>query len=269
MKKILKEKFPLWCSDYTQGQFNTTLQGDFDSLLSASVEKHVKGNEVNYFYDFDCIYIGDITDKRKSIGMDLALHKGKSWCNHVVRIQENDFVNPQTANVNALLNVHRGNYFKKYAMSTALVMWSYYGLPLPKTKEGKMILLCVDSSFLGHYDERFKKVHNAYLNLLGFSELIDLLNTTTKNDYFNLQQKYQTKAAIKLNSDGYLHTNLPLAEMQGFFDFPINLPTKQFRLLREFQSYKASVFTNTSKNDIDNLFSFALTGKNLMKYTVL
>ncbi|MFB7303550.1 hypothetical protein [Heyndrickxia sporothermodurans] len=251
-----------------QGQFTTMLTDDLDSLMGCAIEKYVKGNDINYFYDFNKIYVADRSDKRKAIGIDLALHKGKSWCNHVVRISENDYVNPQTANINALLNVHGGNYTKKYAMSTVLTMWSYYGLPLPKTKEGKMILLAIDSSFLGHYDERFNKVHTQYLHLLGLEELIELLNETNKSDYFNIQQKYNTKAKIKLNNEGYLGTNIALADLQGFFDFPIELPTQQFTLRNQFEETVGSTYSIKSKDQIDKkIVSFALVNRNRFKYT--
>ncbi|QNG59434.1 hypothetical protein H4O14_16780 [Bacillus sp. PAMC26568] len=268
MKKQLKDKFPEWCSDFTQGLNNTTLQDDFDSFLSSCIERHIKGNEINYFYDFNKMYVADRSDDRKTIGMDLALHKGKSWCNHVVRIHEDDYVNPLTANINALLKVHKGNYFKKYAMSTALTMWSYYGLPLPKTKEGKMILLCIDSGYLGHYDDRFKGVHNAYLELMGFTELIDLLNETSKFEYEMLQGKYKTKARIKLNNDGYLQTTLPLADLQGFFDVNLTLPTQQFTLRNQFRTLQGDTYSTKSKDELGNIISFALTGTKKFKYTV-
>lgn len=269
MKQILKERFPEWCFNYEQGQNALILTDDLDSLLGCAIEKYVKGNDINYFYNFNKLYVADKSDERKVIGIDLALHKGKSWCNHVVRINEDDYVNPQTANINALLKVHSGNYFKKYAMSTVLTMWSYYGLPLPKTKEGKMLLLCVDSSYLGHYDDRFKDVHNAYLRLLGFDELIDLLNETYKFEYELLQGKYKTKAKIKLNNNGYLQTNLPLAELQGFFDFPIELPTQQFTLRNQFKEAQGDTFRTQSKEQLGNLVSFALTGKRKFKYTYI
>lgn len=269
MKNKLKERFPKWCSDYTQNQFVTCLTDDLDSLLGCAIERHVKGNKVNYFYDFDKLFVSDQTVDKKIIGIDLALHEGKNWDNHVVRVSENDKVNPQSANINALLKVHSGNYFKKYAMSTVLTMWSFCGLPLPKTKEGKMILLAIDSSFLGHYDNRFIDTHTAYLDLLGFDDLIDLLNETTKGDYFNIQQKYNLKAKIKLNNDGYLQTTLPLAGLQGFFDVELKLPKQQFTLRNQFESKKASTYQINTKQQIENCISFALTRKNEMKYTTL
>lgn len=270
MQQILKEKFPAWCFNYEQGQNSLILTDDLDSLLGCAIEKFVKGNEINYFYNFNKLYVNDRLENKKAIGIDLALHKGKSWCNHVVRINKDDYVNPQTANINALLKVHSGNYFKKYAMSTVLTMWSFYDLPMPKSKEGKMLLLSIDSGYLGHYDDRFKDIHAEYLKLLGFDELIDLLNNTYKFEYEFLQGQYKTKEKIKLNKDGHLETNLPLAEMQGFFYFPIELPTQQFTLRNQFKESKGETFRTNSKEKLgQNLVSFALTGKKKFKYTYM
>lgn len=269
MKKKLKDLFPAWCGEFEQGQNTLILTDDLDSLVGCAIEKFVKGNEINYFYNFNKLHVADREDSRKAIGIDLALHKGKSWCNHVVRINKDDYVNPQTANINALLKVHSGNYTKKYAMSTALLMWSYYGLPLPETDEGKMILLSIDSSFLGHYSKGFQATHNAYLDLLGLGELIDLLNKTEKSAYFEIQRKYSTKGKIYLNRSGILDTNLPLAELQGFFAFPLELPNHSFTLRNKFQTKSAETWQYQSKDKIEGLVSFALTGRNKMKFTTI
>lgn len=268
MINTLKEKFPQWCSDYKQNQHTTCLTDDFDSLLGCAIEKHVKGNDINYFYTFKSLHVADSTNSKKAIGIDLALAKGRTWCNHVVKINVDDVANPDTANINAIMNIHSGNYAKKYAMSTALTMMSYYDISLPKTKEGKMILLAVDSGFLGHYSDYFKATHNKYLEMLGFSELIDVLNSTTKYEFESLQRKYNLKAKLQLNNNGILHTNLALANVQGFFDFPIVLPEQQFTLRNKFKSKYANTQQIKSKDSIENLVSFALTKKNEIKFTV-
>lgn len=268
MQKILKDKFPSWCSDFTREQNTTVLTDDFDSLLGASIENHIKGNNINYFYDFNNLYIMDQNDKRQAIGIDLALNIGKCWDNHVVRIHKDDEVNQDSANINSILNISSENYTEKYAMSTVLTMWSYYNLPLPKTKEGKMILLAIDSGFLGHYNSTFQPIHTKYLELLEFTELIDLLNQSTKNGFYNIQDQYKLKSKIYLDDEGYLHSDLPLADLQGFFNFPIELPNQQFTKSHSFNSYKSSTYQVRSINQIDNLISFALTRKSEVKYTV-
>ncbi|WP_233129862.1 hypothetical protein [Domibacillus epiphyticus] len=249
---------------------NTTiLQGDLDSLLGCAIEKFVKGNEINYFYDFNKLYVADRTNEKKAIGIDLALHKGSSWCNHVIRINPDDYVNPKTANINAINNISSRNYFDKYAGSTALMMWSYYGLKLPDTEEGKMLLLCIDSGFLGHYDSRFKRVHNKYLKEMGFEELIDLLEHKQKSDFVKLQQDYKTKTNIVVNNEGYLTTLLPLDKLSVAFGIPLELPTQKFTLKNKFESGKGHVAHTKSKGEIDGLISFALTGKYEFKYTAV
>ena len=268
MKKEFKERFPEWCNDYTQGQNQLILTDDFDSMLGCAIEKYIKGNKINLFYDFNKLFVVDRTIELKAMGIDLALHKGKSWCNHFVRISRNDYVNPQTANINAIYEIRSGNYFTKYAMSTAIMMWSFYGLPLPETKEGKMLLLAIDSGFLGHYDNRFKDTHTSYLKLLGFEELIDILNETDKSDFIELQNRYKLKEKIKLNKDGYLETKLPLAELQGVFNIPLELPRQQFTLRNQFKNKSDTINNVSSKDQIDKtIISFAMTGKYKFKYT--
>lgn len=268
MQKILKDKFPSWCSDFTRGHNTTVLTDDIDSLLGASIENYIKGNNINYFYDFNNLYIMDQNDKRQAIGIDLALHIGKCWDNHVVSISSNDEVNPESANVNAIFKVSSENYTNKYAMSTVLTMWSYYNLPLPKTKEGKMILLAIDSGFLGHYNSTFQSIHTKYLELLEFTELIDLLNQSTKSDFYNIQDQYRLKSKININENGYLDTKLPLAELQGFFNFKVELPRQQFTLSHSFKNNKISISQIKSISQLDNLISFALTRKTEVKYTI-
>lgn len=265
----LKEKFPKWCSDYTQGKYTTCLTDDFDSLLGCAIERYVKGNEINYFYDFKNLYKLDMSNNRKAIGIDMALHQGKSWDNHVTLIHKHDEVNPETANLNAIYNIHRGNYKQKYALSTVITMWGYYGLPLPQSKEGKMILLAIDSGFKGHYDYEFNPIHNQYLEHLGLTELVDTLNHTDYDDYRKIQDKYHLRAKIELDENGYIHTSLPTEQLEGFFNFPIHMPTGRFTPYYRLHSRKSFNSLYNSKSEIEGtLFSFALIGKRKMLYTV-
>ena len=269
MDKRLKNKFPKWC--FSDKEFATILTDDIDSLLGCMIEDYVKGNKINYFYDFNKLYVADKDNNRSMLGIDLALHKGFCWDNHCIRINKDDYVNPLTANINAIRNIHSGNYFDKYAGSTALIMWSFYDLPLPETKLGKMLLLAIDSAYLGHYDDRFKQVHNKYLELLGFSELIDLLNQTQEKDYEKLIKQYKLNAKnggkIYINKDGYLQTELPLRELQRFFCIPLELPDSQFTKTHEWDSRYGNTYNIKSKDELGNIISFAMTGKNRFSYT--
>lgn len=269
MKRELKEKLPNWCFD--DKEYATVLQGDLDSLLGCAIEEQVNGNEVNHFYNFNKLYVMDKNVRKPLLGIDLALHNGRSWCNHVVKISEDDYVNPRTANLNVVMDIHSGNYFQKYAGSTALLMWSFYGLPLPETEVGKKLLLCIDSGFLGHYDNRFKQAHNKYLRLMGFEELIDILNNTSKSEFFELQQRYKTKASITMDKDGYLQTNLPLESLSKELGIQLELPQQQFKQSHQWKSKMDFTYNGIkSKDQIgEKLISFALTGRNKFKYTYI
>lgn len=265
MEQKLKEQFPQWCS--SNKDYATVLTNDIDSLLGCMIEQMVKGNKINYFYDFNSLFVMDKNVKKPLLGIDLA-NNGCCWDNHVTLINDNDRINPNSANLNTINRINKDNYFKKYAGSTALLMWSYYGLSLPKTDEGKIALLSIDSAFLGHYDSRFKRIHNNYFEQLGFTKLIDLLNRTSKNDYFNIQRKHKIKAPIKLDDSGILVTQLPLVELQGLFDVPIDLPKKQFTMSHKWQSKNGQLNSIGSKKDLEGkIISFALTGRNKFSYT--
>ncbi|GAA0432640.1 hypothetical protein GCM10008983_06550 [Lentibacillus halophilus] len=267
MKKELRDKMPEWCFA-PERNYSTVLTNDIDSLVGCAIEHEVNGNQINYFYDFDNIYKQDKNVRKPSLGIDLALTYGKCWDNHVTRIQHDSHVNPQSANVNSILNISGNNYFDKYAGSTALLMWSFYGLPLPPTKLGKMLLLSIDSAFLGHYDDKFKDVHNKYLRLLGFEELITILNETDKQDYYDLIRKYKLNSDIKINEDGYLQTELPFEVLSEGLNLQLDLPSRPFHLQNEYESKYGTVTGNESGKLKPNVVSFALTNRKFYKYTV-
>jgi hypothetical protein len=267
MKNKLKTLFPEWCADYEKSKHSTILTDDLDSLMTCAIEKHVKSNNINYFYNFNELYVADKDDKRKAIGCDLALTRGKSWCNHVVRIQKSDTVNPQTANINALLNVSRENYTKKYAGSAALTAWCYYDLPLPPTREGQLLLMSIDSAYKGHYSPYFKSTHNAYLEMMGIPQIIDLLNDTTVKEFDYIKNKYNSYSKIKLDPNGKLTTHINLQEIQKLFNFEISLPQQQFQLRNKFEYKRHDITGSDSKDDIEKLISFALVYKNVASYT--
>ena len=265
MNEQLKEKFPKWCFD--NEQYSTVLTDDLDSLIGCAIEQKINDNRINYFYDFNTIFIADRLNKNKLLGIDLALTKGKCWDNHVTRLKKDNKVNVQSANINAIINVSGDNYYDKYCGSTALVVWSFYDLPLPTTKLGKMLLLCVDSGFLGHYNSRYRKVHNEFLRMLGYDELINLLNETDISEFEQLQKEYKTKNKIKLDENGYLHTYLPLLMLSDALELQLELPKQQFSIQFKYKSHQGHITDDDSGDLRKNVVSFALTGKKFYKYT--
>lgn len=261
MQKDLKELYPDWCKSYQDR--NLVLSDDMDSLLSTTLLNMVQGYEINYYYTFKGIHVLNPNDTRKTIGVDMAIKKGMTWDNHVVKIHEDDFVNPQSANINALLGINQSNYFQKFCGSTALQIYSYYDIPLPTTDEGKLYLMTIDSSYLGHYDNRYKEVHNNYFEMLGYTELIDLLNRTSefRFDYM----KANDRLTFKNNEVTFRKQDKEYAEK--LLGLELILPTGDFQLLQDFKRGANKI--SDIKNPIyyDDIFSYALTGKNYISYS--
>ncbi|MFI2857556.1 hypothetical protein ACH6EH_10455 [Paenibacillus sp. JSM ZJ436] len=270
MQQTLRDKFPQWTNETEQGKYDLCLSNDLDSLLSCLYLKWIKGYEVNYFYDFNHVYKANVTGK-KVIGVDIALEQGMIWDNHITKLHKLDRVNPNAANVNAVTGISRDNYYHKFCGSTLLQILSYYKVPLPKNREAKLILMAIDSTFLGYYSKDFKETNRNWLERLELYELIDLLESEpTKQEFYRVKKQYNLDAQIQVNDNGILTSNIDLAAMQGLFEFPLSLSAEQFNLTHTFKTsrpYELDKGKEYSKHDIKGLYSIALTHKNKFKYT--
>ena len=270
MKKEFREKFPSWV--FEKGDFTTCLTDDIDSLVGVTLLKEVKGWEIGHFYDFHNIYSIDKKDKRKAVGVDMAILEGRTFDNHVVKLSANSQANPLSANPNVIENISRDNYTKKYALSTALLIWSLYDIPLPSTDEGKMLLMGIDSSFKGYYSG-FKKVQTQWLEKLGFEELIELQERYDIMDFVHVKRKYNSSEKIVL-VDGKLHTNMKLEDISRLLEFNIQLPKETFVLRKSFKrDFKELHPDKSYSNGLIELkynpFSMALTGKHKLNLTII
>ena len=270
MKKDYREMFPQWID--TNEEHVTCLSDDIDSLVSCKLLEKYKGWEVGYFYNFKEIYKGT-TKKVKAIGVDIALENGKTFDNHVTRLSRNDRYNIESANPNNISGVSRYNYTDKYAMSTALLIYSIYDIPLPTTEEGLLVLLSIDSSFLGHYNRMFKHIHNDYLIKLGYEELIEFLDNHTQDDFRRIQIKYEMNSKIYM-SGGRLETTLILDELSEVLELDLSIPEHEFKINNRFVIENMDLNKNRSYNknmleelNESNIFSLALTSKNFVSKT--
>lgn len=260
--------FPNWCFD-NEKDYELMLTDDLDSLVSCVLLNKIKGYEINYFYDFETVYEIKKSDN-PAIAIDCDLIKGRCWGNHVTRLSENDTVNLKSANLNNVLKISRDNYYQKFCGSTAMQIWSYYNIPLPESEEGKMALIAIDGGYLGHYDSRFIEIHSKYLNMMGFNELIKVLERHTKYEFYDFEQKYNMKKKININDNGILTTKIDLASLQGLFNLDLYLPEKPFYVRRELsRDWPSNLYTNKTytKDNFVDMFSVALINKNKVAFT--
>lgn len=271
MNEEYKDKFPIWVNeDLTE--YTMCLSNDIDSLLSCVYLKRIKGYDISHFYDFSNTYRR--LDNKKVIGIDIALHRGRCWDNHVTMFNINDYYNPLSANLNNICGISRENYFSKYCGSTLLEILSYYDIDISQySEEAKMILLAIDSTFKGYYSkyENDNKANKHYLcEVLQLQELYNLLLTKKRQDFYDIINKYKLNESIYINENGILETSIDLAGLSKVFLFAINLPKGKFEKRKEFKNltYKmdANDFTSCKKRN-SNLFSLACTGKNFISYS--
>lgn len=256
-KEIIK-RLPNWIN--TVGQYCLCLSDDIDSLMSCYYLTKYKKWNIKYFYDFYNIYAAgnEILPQKETIAVDADLVYGKCFGNHVGLYEDN----PNCINLNKYNNINQYNYTEKFAGSTLITVLSILNVDINTfTPEQRAILLCVDSMFLSYY---FSKEQATYYidTILGYKELIYILEKHDKQYFYNLQDKYKLKEKIYLDNWGLLQTDIKLDEISKLFNIKLQLPLEDFDLVQELEVHKGYYVPD----DVD-IFSLARTYKNRVIYS--
>lgn len=269
MHKDYIQDFPKWWEDINY--YDLVLSNDLDSLWSCTLLEKIKGWKINYFYNFNNIYRTKDTTS-KAIGVDIDLAKGRCFSNHVTMMVEEDIYNKSAINFNIVDRTNRNNYYEKYCGSTVLMLYSLYNFPLPDTDLGKMILLAVDSTYLGYYlpYKECREANKYYIcHAMGFEELYELLGRYNVDDFEQVIDKYKLKENIYMK-DNKLQTNLLLNELSEVLGLPFFMPKNDFLNYRQLE-YRTAKLPNTDftlAKINKQIFSLAITRKNEVKYTI-
>ena len=275
MKVKYLQKVPTWYSDFTK--YDVVLSDDLDGIVSTSALKFAKNWNVEYFYDFSKLYVTGQTYFKENknatrVWADVAItRQEKTFDNHISRKNLKDKLNKFCINPNVLTDVTNENYYDKYCGSSALLIWSLYNIPLPKTELGKMLLLAIDSTFKGFYcGSNFKERNRFYLcDVLGFEELYEVEKRHSREEFYELISKYNLNAKTKIDSDGYLHTDLDLEFLSREMGIELSIPTdKCFVEWRDLEKHKVNNFYGKVA-DIERLITLAYTGKNFVMYSTM
>lgn len=263
MKEEFRSKFPKWID--TEEEQSLCLTDDIDSLAGATVLRSVKGWNIRHFYDFKSLNTSTDDEGYRAVGVDMAILKGRTFDNHVTLLNERFEPNSDSANPNAVCKINRNNYTEKYAMSTTLLIYSLYGIKLPSTELGKMMLLAIDSSYLGHY-KGYRETQNNWFRKLGFEELIELQNRKTIDDFHRVRAMHNLCGKIWIEDDGTLHTDIDIVEIGRILELDLQLPVETFKLRREFARVSVALkkgkhYSNTKMNERLKPFSYALTSR--------
>ena len=276
MKKEYLDKVPDWYK--SNDNFELVLSDDIDSLVSTAVVQSEHPNwTIDYFYDFDNIYINENLYFRENksttrVWCDVAIVKNEmAFDNHISRKDIEDYCNPLCINPNILADVTNYGYTNKYAGSTALLVWSLYNRPLPKTEEGKMLLLAIDSTFKGFYSTKFRSRNKFFLcDLLGLQELYEVEQRHDIKEFYQIISKYGLSKKIRYNEENKsIETGLDLDLIGEVLGITLKLPkTTQFVHWRSFEQHQGNMCGVKSVKDLGKtLVTIAFTFQNVAKYS--
>ncbi|UZW14337.1 hypothetical protein OSC52_00250 [Clostridium pasteurianum] len=239
-------------------------------LIKGLRPKEVERSEITrlwpLFYSFNTLYNSDTYKKNKIklIGVDMDMAEYSCWGNHVTGIN-----NPNSANLNVIQNICSNNYYSKYCGSVVLQIISYYNYDISNlSDEAKMILLCIDSTYLmyGFNPNNCKKW---LVNILELPELYELCIKHTKQEFEELQIKYNLKKKIFVQ-DGELKTGIDLEGLNKLFNLSFILPKNNFIESLKYKDVGVNTYNynNYVKKLNDNgykVFTQAQTNKTFIK----
>jgi hypothetical protein len=264
------EQVPEW---YNQTKkLDLVLSNDIDSLVSCSLLKEIKGWDVRYYYDFKHTYASDYLKvmQHERCWVDVAVLNGeKAFDNHVSMVSVWDDFNENMINPNLLADVTNEEYTDKYAGSTALLIWSLYDRPLPSTEEGKMLLLCIDSAFKGHYYDKFAEQNQFYLcDMFGFGELFDVMERHSIGEFYDLIDKYHLNDSFEI-VNGKVRSKLDLKKIGELLELDIELPKDNFLKWKTYEivTKKIDNYMSTIRDIGEGIFTLAFTYRNSVRYS--
>ena len=269
----MREEYAQLLPDWYIGdeEHDLVLSDDIDSLASCAVLNMVKGWRIKYFYDFNTIYADKTVQKRRNerCWVDIATYKGHAFDNHVSKISLWEDWNKDMINLNQICEVTNDNYTDKYAGSTLLTVWSVYDIPLPKTEEGMMLLLCIDSAYKGFYAPDFRDIQKHYLiDVLGLETLYSVICRHTAEEFEDLIAKYNLRKKIEC-WDGELCTYLPLDKIGQALGLDLKLPESEFRVCTRLEQIQAKIKDDDCYSDdiSPDIKTLAITYKGRVKYS--
>lgn len=274
MKDNYLKKVPTWYK--SNEKFDLVLSDDIDGLVSTSALKLAKNWNVEYFYDFSTLYASnDVYFKEKKSAtrvwadVSIIVQDAMTFDNHVNRMSLDDYTNPNAINPNILSDITNKNYYDKYLGSTALVVWDLYKIPLPETEEGKMLLLCIDTTFKGFYGKpQYQKANKHFLcDVFEMEELYEVLKRHTQREFYQMIEKYGLNRKIWVDSNGQLKTNLDLDLLTRLLGIPVELPQIKMNRYASFENKYGLFYKDSIKSK--GVVTAALTGQNKLSYSVI
>lgn len=258
---------------FSDEKMSLVVTDDADSILSALMLLHYYPNkfEIGYFYDFrDGLYIKmGIDENLEKFGIDLSHPSMKCVSNHLTKKFSDDEVNINDINMNILDDNDARDYFNKYNLNTLLLVSSLCNHKF-NTDVGRVVSLLPDSSYKPYFQPPSyadKGVQEKYLRILGYPDLLDTLAKFRRDRFEAGQDVLNIRSKIWVTADGiefmddvdldlickYLEIDYDPADLEGLFYLV--------------EKHESSTETLYVKHDKSSMYSFAITRRDVVKYS--
>lgn len=281
--KIIQDLVPKWVYRKNLNAV-IVMSNDLDSLISCCMYSYLTGYPIGYFYDFETMSAIHPKDMRERIYIDIAIKKGKCIDNHVMRFTLYSKVNMEAVNFNSIYEISSDNYYDKFAMSTLIILYAIFKdeLPLPKSELGKMMILAIDSGYLGFYDNRYKEAFLRNLKALGLEELLEVLERHSLSEFQSITKRIKghkfeqfercfitDKLQFSYSEEHNRKANKFLNKLSLLLGFPIALPNEGFEVTQQFHlCYKdAREVEDLMSNP--RVYTYAFTAKNKIAVSLM
>lgn len=253
---------------------NLLISDDLDSLMSALLLMKYRPNiGIGYFFNYkEGLYekMG-IDETLPTIGIDISLCNGKKCIsNHVTKIDDDDFINPEDINLSNIDGVSAGNYHYKYNLNNLLLVYSLLDLQ-PQSDIEKIITLLPDSAFIPYYQPSGyldPHIQEKYLcDIMDLKSVYEIQEKMTKEKFIEAQDALNIKSKIYVDENGINFVdNVDLSVICKYLnlEYDPSLLEGFFYLAEKYEGYTD---TTAKKYDKNKIYSFAVTSRNRVKYS--
>ncbi len=262
-KDLTKRLFTRFIN-YSKDQLYSVMQDDLDSMVTCKYLWNRYRIPVGGFYDFKKLVIDPTIIKVRPIPIYIDVEvNGHEFgiANHV-----RCFDNGCCFNLNECINGE--NYSKKFAGSTYLSALYFNGEDINNKSEKQLELLVLIDSFYKQYFG-FPDKWNFWIDYIGCDALNNIIKKHPFSYFEEIQNKYNMKSHIYLNSDGRLWTYIDCQGINEEFGVDIQLPSRKYnKTIAEFK-YKIGQPSQLLSEDVSNIFTHARTYKNQVRYSIV
>lgn len=173
----------------------------------------------------DRYYVREGADRQKeTAAVDYDIVRGKCIGNHITRFSDKDRINLEAINIHNVCNVTRRNYSKKCVLSTVLLLWAYFDLPIDNlSEEMKMFLLSIDGAYSGYfaYNGKYRPQIKQYLlDIFEIPELYRCLERHTEQDFKDIIEKYRIAGEDSKHRDYKIHVSMFNQKLYTYMNYP-------------------------------------------------